>query len=216
MPYVNGEHLPYNPKGRKAAEKARKKGKKVRYMESTYDRMIGLIIESRKKKLGISDKARDFVVRGRVARFAKASRKADREYDRAEKDYEESGSKSQAESGVRNPSIHTRDAMKIHQDISQQAAKSYHKEKTRPLAKQALKPRMRRSKGTRKKVANLVSEYTREQRKTAKEVEKRELERDLPTPKDANRAAGAEATAQHYLMNLKSASRKKAASKKSK
>ena len=51
MPKVGKKHYPYTHAGRRAAKAAaKKKGKKVRYTESTYECMAKLIFEAKKKK----------------------------------------------------------------------------------------------------------------------------------------------------------------------
>jgi hypothetical protein len=51
MPKVGKKHYPYTHAGRRAAKAAaKKKGKKVRYTESTYERIANLIFEIRRKK----------------------------------------------------------------------------------------------------------------------------------------------------------------------
>jgi len=49
MPKVGKKHYPYTHAGRRAAKAAaKKKGKKVRYTESTYERIIKLLFEKKK------------------------------------------------------------------------------------------------------------------------------------------------------------------------
>ena len=59
MPKVGKKHYPYTHAGRRAAKAAaKKKGKKVRYTEGTYERMSHLIFEFMSEKLSKRDKAR--------------------------------------------------------------------------------------------------------------------------------------------------------------
>jgi len=51
MPKVGKKHYPYTHAGRRAAKAAaKKKGLKVEYTENTYERMVKLIFEKRRKK----------------------------------------------------------------------------------------------------------------------------------------------------------------------
>jgi DNA invertase Pin-like site-specific DNA recombinase len=58
MPKVGKKHYPYTHAGRRAAkDAAKKKGKKVRYTESTYERIIKLLFERRELQSAEAQKA---------------------------------------------------------------------------------------------------------------------------------------------------------------
>ena len=123
MPKVGKKHYPYTHAGRRAAkEAAKKKGLKVEYTENTYERIAKLMFEGTNK-----EKTRRRV---KIKHIKKYSERADQAYDDAEKDYTKSGDDSVARGEVRNPSIQTRDAMRITQDIAQKAARELHRART--------------------------------------------------------------------------------------
>ena len=124
MPKVGKKHYPYTHAGRRAAkEAAKKKELKVEYTENTYECMAKLMFEATNK-----EKRRRRVI---IKRLKKSSEKADQGYDEAEIAYTQSGDESLANTGLRNPSLQTRDAMRITQDIAQKARRTYHNYKHR-------------------------------------------------------------------------------------
>jgi hypothetical protein len=68
MPKVGKKHYPYTHAGRRAAkEAAKKKGKKVQYTESTYERISKLMFEAKKARASnkeIDKKVADHLQKG--------------------------------------------------------------------------------------------------------------------------------------------------------
>jgi len=49
MPYINGRKVPYNERGKAMARAAKKRGQKVSYTESTYESILKLMFEAKKR-----------------------------------------------------------------------------------------------------------------------------------------------------------------------
>jgi hypothetical protein len=120
MPYINGKKVPYNERGRAMTRKARREGKKVRYTESTYERIAKVVFESKKQNT-----RRKLTIK----KLGKLNRRAQDQAVAAEKAYTKSGDESVKKTGLRNPSIQTQDSLRITQDVAQKTARTLHKKK---------------------------------------------------------------------------------------